>query len=365
MVLVLPVVECTVPFEENDLQLREKRHLFYYKMDFISGSIGGMAGTLVGHPLDTAKVRLQTQYDHRYRGSFHCLYSIVKREGPLGLWKGVSSPLAGVAFVNAIVFGVYGTTLKLFDDKRALSTHFIAGASAGFAQSFVTAPIELFKLRVQVQRADGVFGHLYRSPYDCAVQVFRQQGVRGMCRGMLFTHLRDCPAYGCYFASYEFMARRFSKDGSMEGLTTLSLLLAGGLAGQFSWLFNYPTDMVKTRFQADGTDAAHTRYRSYRDCIRRTFAEDGFRTFFHGFGPTILRAFPTNAATFFTVEWILRINETYLRAYFAEEKMAPSHYEIKDRLHNHPGHDHMWHLFHVGEAGSTFIDPMVHGSRLL
>ena len=51
---------------------------------------------------------------------------------------------------------------------------------------------------------------------------------------MFATQLRDCPGLGVYFASYEFMARRMSKDGTMEALTSWQLLLAGGLFVLFS-----------------------------------------------------------------------------------------------------------------------------------
>jgi hypothetical protein len=38
--------------------------------------------------LDTVKVKLQTQTDHKYRGTVHCVTSIIKREGMRGLYKG-------------------------------------------------------------------------------------------------------------------------------------------------------------------------------------------------------------------------------------------------------------------------------------
>ena len=47
----------------------------------------GAAGILAGHPLDTAKVRIQTQPPQTgegaklYRSTLHCLRSIVKTEG--------------------------------------------------------------------------------------------------------------------------------------------------------------------------------------------------------------------------------------------------------------------------------------------
>ena len=132
-------------------------------------------------------------------------------------------------------------------------------------------------------------------------------------RGFLATVARDAPAFGVYFASYEWMTRTMSKDGT---LSSAQLLFAGGSAGMLSWLFNYPTDIVKSRFQADSS------YKSYMHCIKQTYAERGYRAFFVGLNSalirlaitmyysktsTFFRAFPSNAATFFTVEWTYRL----------------------------------------------------------
>jgi solute carrier family 25 (mitochondrial carnitine/acylcarnitine transporter), member 20/29 len=53
----------------------------------------------------------------------------------------MSSPLASLALVNALVFGVHGKVAKQFNDQRALSTHFIAGAAAGASQAFIASPM--------------------------------------------------------------------------------------------------------------------------------------------------------------------------------------------------------------------------------
>jgi hypothetical protein len=94
--------------------------------------------------------------------------------------------------------------------------------------------------------------------------------------GFLLTVIRDCPAFGTYFASYEWLVRRLSVDGKPESLTVWQLLFAGGTAGTLSWLVNYPTDVLKTRFQADGIDAHNIAYRSIRECIVKTYREDGY-----------------------------------------------------------------------------------------
>ncbi|KAI1895560.1 hypothetical protein AGOR_G00107500 [Albula goreensis] len=103
-------------------------------LDFVAGCIGGAAGVLVGHPFDTVKqgcyfvvdegytttarkcnlVRLQVQNVDKplYRGTFHCFQSIVRQESMFGLYKGIGSPMMGLTFINAIVFGVQGNAMR-------------------------------------------------------------------------------------------------------------------------------------------------------------------------------------------------------------------------------------------------------------
>lgn len=57
----------------------------------VSGTFGGIAVCLVGHPFDTLKVRLQTQPVDRpvYKGLLDCFVKTMKWEGIGGLYKGV------------------------------------------------------------------------------------------------------------------------------------------------------------------------------------------------------------------------------------------------------------------------------------
>ncbi|EPB68254.1 hypothetical protein ANCCEY_12660 [Ancylostoma ceylanicum] len=66
-------------------------------IDFFAGCLGGAAGVLAGHPLDTIKVRLQTQNSASklYRGTWHCFKMIIQKEGVHGLYKG-ERHLAGI-----------------------------------------------------------------------------------------------------------------------------------------------------------------------------------------------------------------------------------------------------------------------------
>lgn len=278
--------------------------VFEPTVHYFAGLVAGVAGVLAGHPLDTVKVRLQTQTQNKeikegYRGTIHCFSSIIRHEGVHGLFKGMSSPLASLTVINSIVFGVYGNTAKLFADQESITTHFLSGCTAGFVQTAIISPTELLKLRMQVQ-VDAMHRR-YRSPIDCIQKMVKQHGILQLYRGVIATLARDVPSFGVYFASYDRMAKSLSCDNTLESLTNIQLLFAGGLAGVLSWVVNYPVDVIKSKFQSDD------KFTSYMQAIKFTYKTEGYRGFFAGFNSTVLRAFPTNAATFFAVEWTYRM----------------------------------------------------------
>ena len=52
------------------------------------------------------------------------------------MYRGISSPLAGVAAINAICFGVYGNVNRRLKDPDSLKSITIAGMASGFVQVF-------------------------------------------------------------------------------------------------------------------------------------------------------------------------------------------------------------------------------------
>lgn len=82
--------------------------------------------------LRQVRLQLDSHVSPRYSGTFHCFQSIVKQESLRGLYKGVTSPLSSLAFINAIIFGVQGNVIKRMENPNALSSHFKAGIIAGW-----------------------------------------------------------------------------------------------------------------------------------------------------------------------------------------------------------------------------------------
>lgn len=269
-------------------------------LDFIAGCVGGVAGVFVGHPLDTVKVNLQTQstINPKYTGTLDCIKSLMVKEGIRGVYRGVSSPIAGLAAINAIVFGVYGNVKKNMANPNSLSSHAIAGATAGFLTSFITSPMELVKSRIQVAGTKAG-----KNPLNCLVKIYTRKKLRGVFQGLGITIGREVPAFTTYFVTYELLAR--TEEGKIA--SPAQILFAGGMAGVVSWVVPYPVDVIKSIIQVDGITSQ--KYTGYYDCIKKTVNSQGYLSLYRGLTPTIIRAFPVNAVTFFVVTWTIRLSD--------------------------------------------------------
>ncbi|ORX99433.1 mitochondrial carrier [Basidiobolus meristosporus CBS 931.73] len=279
--------------------------------DFIAGTIGGWAQVVAGHPFDTLKVRLQTQgVPPKYTGGMDCFRVTLKEEGLAGLYRGVTSPLAGIGFCNAVVFSANGYFRRMLrtgeDQPLTLTQITVAGGMAGSVMSFINCPVELLKVKLQVQSnavatgaADAV--KPYTGVFNCGVRTFSEHGIRGLYRGISITIIRDIPSFAAYFGIYEGLKASFSHSfAAGRELNGFELLMAGGIAGIGCWTVCYPQDVIKSRMQNDRS------YKNFIDCAIKLNAESGYRAFFRGFGPTMARAFPANAATLWAYEMAMK-----------------------------------------------------------
>lgn len=218
----------------------------------------------------------------------------MEKESIRGLYRGMSSPMAGVAAINATVFGVYGSIQRYSSNPNSYTTHFVAGSAAGLTQSVICSPVELAKTRLQLQ-ANVAGARIFKGPMQLLNGVYRTDGIRGLFKGVTITALRDIPGYAIYFVSYEYMMR-IKKD---PGLLYTSM--AGGTAGILSWVLAFPIDVIKSRLQADGMTNGKLNYNGIVDCVKKSYQREGRNVFFRGCSATLLRAFPMNAVCFVVV----------------------------------------------------------------
>ncbi|KAI8805107.1 mitochondrial carrier domain-containing protein [Cladochytrium replicatum] len=268
--------------------------------ELLAGTLGGFAQVIVGHPFDTIKVRMQTHSD--FKGPIDCLKKTIALEGPSALYKGVTSPLTGVGFCNAILFSVNGNIRRALagpsgdPQKLSIGQYTLGGALTGGVIAFVACPIELLKVKLQTQYSNSGGGLI-----KVAVNTVRTNGFSGLYRGITATVLRDIPSFAAYFGTYEYLKNVLSRNSTHE-LQPTDLLLAGGTSGIACWIPCYMQDVVKSRIQSD----VAIRSISTLEYAKEVYQSLGFSGFFRGFAPTMLRAFPANAATFVAYEFAMK-----------------------------------------------------------
>ena len=217
-------------------------------------------------------------------------------------------PLLGQALINAIVFSVEGQCMRILQPEGGKLKTFnsvISGFVAGFVQSTVCSPMELIKLKMQLQgMGESGKGPAYRGPWQTTIDIWRKDGIRrGVMKGFWLTAVRECVGFSLYFSSFRFFSETIAgPNDSMDNLGPLWLGLAGGMTGSFVWAVGYAFDVPKTKFQGDCT----AEYTGSVDCIRKLYRRFGWSIFYKGLNPSLVRGFLNNFALLPTVEYVKR-----------------------------------------------------------
>ncbi|KAL2462684.1 Mitochondrial arginine transporter BAC2 [Forsythia ovata] len=282
--------------------------------EFVAGAFGGTAGVVAGYPLVTLRIRQQQHASNC--SAISILRGVFASEGSFALYRGMAAPLASVAFQNAIAFKTYAILSQAFDTNFQTNNHpsytgaALGGIGTGVIQSILISPVELVKIRLQLQsnnthEKNKQSGN-YKGSADIAGSIIRTEGWRGIYRGFTITVLRDAPSYGIYFWTYEFMRENLHKGCRKTGQESFrTMLTAGGLAGVASWICCYPLDVIKTRIQAQSY-SSQPKSMGIGECFRRSVKEEGYSFLWRGLGTTVARAFIVNGVIFTAYETALR-----------------------------------------------------------
>ena len=173
------------------------------------------------------------------------------------------------------------------------SPHLVAGTAAGVITALLLQPLDLIKVRFQVQ--DGVAVPMrYRGVVQAAGHIWRSEGPAGFYRGVVPAAWGSGASWGLYFFFYEGCKRRLARSPAGEGeqrLSTWQHMYAAWEAGTLTCLLTNPIWLVKTRLQlqtaAIGTRDARN-YGGMVDALGSIAREEGLRGLYRGLAPALL-----------------------------------------------------------------------------
>lgn len=245
-----------------------------------------------------------------YTGVVQTATKTVGEEGMAALWKGAVPTAMGMAAENAVAFGVNEALKRAFPDpersfdssKRPdLLKPFSMGLITGCCSALVLLPSEVVKAKTQV-----VVGTA-SSSNEIFKQMIKKNGVKSLFCGLDAQLMRDGPFYAMFFGGYElncYLFRTFVPSMPDE----LNYFLSGGFAGMFGWTVAMPFDVPKTNVQSRWDTRVFGSYFPEMMVIAR---ERGILGLYSGLVPTLIRAFPANAALFLGVEMGKRLFDKF------------------------------------------------------
>ena len=184
----------------------------------VVGGLAGVLGTSIVFPLDMVKTRMQNMRAAPagaaplYEGPVDCFRKIVRLEGARGLYRGLRPNLIGVTPEKAIKLAINDVAREHFTERNGdgrirLWQEMLSGALAGFVQVAATNPMEIVKLRMQLQgeaaaaaaAGGGGAAAAAAAVRKSAAGIVAELGVRGLYKGVAACWLRDVPFSVAFF----------------------------------------------------------------------------------------------------------------------------------------------------------------------
>lgn len=270
----------------------------------VAGSIAGCVEHMAMFPIDTLKTRMQTTAScplSKNVGLRHAFTSIIKAEGPLGLYRGIGAMGLGAGPAHAVYFSVYEYCKELLSrgNLNNAAGHAVSGVFATVASDAVFTPMDMVKQRLQLKNSP------YKGVMDCIKTVVREEGVASFYASYRTTVLMNAPFTAVHFATYE-ATKRGLMEISPENASDERLVVhatAGAAAGALAAAVTTPLDVVKTQLQCQGVCGCD-RYinGSIGDVVKTIVKKDGYAGLIRGWMPRMLFHAPAAAICWSTYE---------------------------------------------------------------
>jgi solute carrier family 25 uncoupling protein 8/9 len=228
---------------------------------------------------------------------------LIKREGVVALWGGVTPALVRGFVYGGLRLGLYSpikASVKSMGGQEELSFggKLAAGTLSGGLAAALTSPTELIKTRMQTQANPSSSSSVSRSK-PTTIQILRsvveKDGVKGLWKGSGPGMARASVITACQCASYEDLKRMVMR-ASGWGDNMVTHLTASTLAGLIATTITNPLDVIKTKVFVQGG------LKTPMEAARELLVAEGVAGFMRGFTANFARLGPQTVIAFMVNE---------------------------------------------------------------
>ncbi|KAJ6257693.1 hypothetical protein Dda_7481 [Drechslerella dactyloides] len=189
--------------------------------------------------------------------------------------------------------------------KRSDRTVILAGAVAGVVSRFCIAPLDVVKIRLQLQpqllsstagvsaaavtgAAPASAGVVYKGIYGTMKTIVQQEGFTALWKGNVPAELLYLTYGATQFYAYSRLRHLLSSHATSLPSGAVNTL-SGGLAGGLATSITYPFDLLRTRFAASKPSRAHG---GLAAAVAGIYTTEGLRGFYRGGLAAIVQIVP-------------------------------------------------------------------------
>jgi len=242
-----------------------------FTLALLSGACAGTTVDIALYPLDTLKVRLQSEKGFMAAGGFR------------GVYTGVLATALGAAPGAAFFFSAYEGFKPIFRSLNGGVEHPLqhsCSASVGeVAACLVRVPTGVVTQRMQV----GQYSNFLEAVRGIAAQ---PGGLSTFYLGFWTTVAREIPFSFIQFPMYEGLKKAWARRQGAE-TTPMQGAVCGSLSGSVAAALTCPLDVVKTRMMLGSKSASGELYSGTLSSLRTIVAEEGAAALLKGIGPRV------------------------------------------------------------------------------
>lgn len=190
-----------------------------------------------------------------------------------------------------------GTSSKSNSDNLDLE-YAVAGAISGFVTRFACQPLDVVKIRFQLQ-VEPITNHYvskYRSLLQAFYLIFKEEGISAFWKGHVSAQLLSVIYGMSQFYSYNVLMHEFHNYPLLNEWKYSTKFVAGAGAGFIATTVSFPFDTIRTRLVAQSNN--HIVYKGICHSCSCIIRHESPKAFFYGLLPTLLQIVPHTGLQF-------------------------------------------------------------------
>ncbi|XP_033633496.1 mitoferrin-1-like [Asterias rubens] len=270
----------------------------------MAGAIAGIMEHCVMYPVDCVKTRMQTirpSPDASYKNVFNGLTTIIRREGPFGMVRGLNAVACGAGPAHALYFASYEKLKQMLSARPGQNplANACAGSIATLLHDAAMNPVEVIKQRMQM------FKSPYKNVTECIRTILRTEGMHAFYRSYTTQLTMNIPFQSIHFVTYE-LGQEFLNPGRQYHPT--SHMFSGAVSGAVAAAVTTPLDVCKTLLNTQEKNvlalgAQQTEIKGMVNAFRTVYQMSGVRGYFKGLQARIIFQMPATALSWSVYEF--------------------------------------------------------------